>query len=154
VDKRRAEPGRVGPAVGTAEPQGGAQPAAAGASQAERVQGSGDTISISGLTSGLRSKSGTSKLVGFRPGVVFGDFAKGHNVRLALVAEVNAVAAAARFNTRQRCGSNVAATLLPIFYQGVQLGQVAIGRRSMVPKVGLEPTSSCEDRILSPARLP
>jgi hypothetical protein len=30
----------------------------------------------------------------------------------------------------------------------------AIHRESLVPKVGLEPTPSCEDRILSPARLP
>jgi hypothetical protein len=31
---------------------------------------------------------------------------------------------------------------------------VAICRKYVVPKVGLEPTPSCEDRILSPARLP
>src|SRR5881409_3605964 len=28
------------------------------------------------------------------------------------------------------------------------------GRKSLVPKVGLEPTPTCVDRILSPARLP
>ncbi len=27
-------------------------------------------------------------------------------------------------------------------------------RKSIMPKVGLEPTPSCEDRILSPVRLP
>ena len=32
--------------------------------------------------------------------------------------------------------------------------QVAICRKYIVPKVGLEPTPSCEDRILSPVRLP
>jgi hypothetical protein len=81
---------------------------------------SGDTMPIYYLTSAWRSKSRASKLVGVGLGV--GDFAKGQNVRLALVTELNAVSAATLFDTSHRCGSNVTATLLPVCYHGGQLG--------------------------------
>jgi hypothetical protein len=35
-----------------------------------------------------------------------------------------------------------------------QLAKYLIRRNSLLPKVGLEPTPTCVDRILSPARLP
>ena len=37
---------------------------------------------------------------------------------------------------------------------GRAIKQGAIHLESLIPKVGLEPTPSCEDRILSPVRLP
>ena len=37
---------------------------------------------------------------------------------------------------------------------GRAIKQGAIHLESLIPKVGLEPTPSCEDRILSPAHLP
>jgi hypothetical protein len=37
---------------------------------------------------------------------------------------------------------------------GRAIKQGAIHLESLIPKVGLEPTPSCEDRILSPARVP
>ena len=40
------------------------------------------------------------------------------------------------------------------FEDGRAIKQGAIHLESLVPKAGLEPTPSCEDRILSPARLP
>ena len=40
------------------------------------------------------------------------------------------------------------------FEDGRAIKQGAIHLESLIPKVGLEPTPSCEDRILSPARLP
>jgi hypothetical protein len=41
-----------------------------------------------------------------------------------------------------------------IFEDGRAIKLGAIHPRSLIQKVGLEPTPSCEDRILSPARLP
>jgi len=89
------------------------------------ARGSVDTMPIPDLASGSRSKSGTSKLAGFGPG--FGDFAKGQNVRLAVVAEPNAVADATLFDTSHRCGPNVTAMLLPICSQGSQFGRLRLG---------------------------
>ncbi len=40
------------------------------------------------------------------------------------------------------------------FEDGRAIKQGAIHLESLIPKVGLEPTPSCEDRILSPVRLP
>ena len=40
------------------------------------------------------------------------------------------------------------------FQVGRAIKQGTIHLQSLIPKVGLEPTRSCEDRILSPARLP
>jgi hypothetical protein len=41
-----------------------------------------------------------------------------------------------------------------ILEDGRTIKQGAIHPKSLIPKVGLEPTPSCEDRVLSPARLP
>ena len=41
-----------------------------------------------------------------------------------------------------------------MFEGGRAINDGAIHPESLMPKVGLEPTPSCEDRILSPARLP
>ena len=41
-----------------------------------------------------------------------------------------------------------------MFEDGRAIKQGAIHPESLIPKVGLEPTPSCEDRILSPVRLP
>jgi len=51
---------------------------------------------------------------------------------------------------RLQCHRNAVTNLLP--RQAVR--QVAIRCKSIVPKVGLEPTPSCEDRILRPGLLP
>ena len=40
------------------------------------------------------------------------------------------------------------------FEDGRAIKQGAIHLESLIPKVGREPTPSCEDRILSPVRLP
>ena len=40
------------------------------------------------------------------------------------------------------------------FEDGRAIKQGSIHLESLIPKVGLEPTPSCEDRILSPVRLP
>ena len=46
------------------------------------------------------------------------------------------------------------ALVFVMFEGGWSINDSAIHPESLVPKVGLEPTPSCEDRILSPARLP
>ena len=67
---------------------------------------------------------------------------------------MNAVATAPFLKTSHRCGPNATATPLPNLFPRQALPQVAIRRKSLVPNVGLEPAPSCEDRILSPVRLP
>src|SRR5271163_1191970 len=51
---------------------------------------------------------------------------------------------------RLQCLRNAVTSLLP----GRAVRHVAIRRKCIVLKVGLEPTPSCEDRILSPGLLP
>ena len=67
----------------------------------------------------------------------------------ALIAEIKAWARRPR-KLRLQCHRNAVTDLLP--RQAVR--QVTIRRKAIVPKVGLEPAPSCEDRIVSPARLP
>ena len=46
------------------------------------------------------------------------------------------------------------ALVFVMFEGGRSINASAIHFESLIPKVGLEPTPSCEDRILSPVRLP
>ena len=63
---------------------------------------------------------------------------------LPAVAEEYAEAFATLLNSSHRCGSNVTATPLPVCYQGRQFGRLRLDLSHIVPKVGPEPTPSCE----------
>ena len=89
----------------------------------------------------------------FARGFLSGHLAEGEQLLFAVTAEMEAVASAPLLKCSHRCVSNVTATLFPNCSHWANR-QVAICRKSILPKVGLEPTPSCEDRILSPVRLP
>jgi hypothetical protein len=118
----------------------------------DRFRESGDIIPISDFTSGCGSKSGTSNLVGFGPG--FGDYAKGRNLRACPGSgtECGSFHRAPEFRPtlRLQYHRNAVPNLFPLgAYR-----HVAICPKYLLPKVRLEPTPSCEDRILSPVLLP